>query len=59
LAFDSSEVQAIAKLSILLGSLCSAIIGYLYLYGLALQRSAQVTETVYPATSEEFTVSVA
>ncbi|SFV31783.1 Na+/H+ antiporter NhaA [Thermoflavifilum thermophilum] len=59
LAFHSAEVQAIAKLSILLGSLGSAIIGYLYLYGLARQTGTRPAEPAYQAIPEELAVSVA
>lgn len=60
LAFHTADVQAVAKLSILLGSLCSAIFGYLYLYGLARQTRTRIPETPsYPAIQEEFAVSVA
>ena len=59
LAFHSAEAQAIAKLSILLGSLGSAIIGYLYLYRLARQAGTRPAAPAYQATPEEYAVSVA
>lgn len=59
LAFHSAEARAIAKLSILLGSLGSAILGYLYLYGLARQTGTRHAAPAYQAKPEEYAVSVA
>ncbi|MCL6524448.1 MAG: Na+/H+ antiporter NhaA [Thermoflavifilum sp.] len=58
LAFHTAEAEAIAKLSILLGSFCSALLGYMYLYGLTRQTRKRAATSSSPS-PEEFVVSVA